>query len=549
MKQVKQLLAEQLQEKLGTDVKTKDIEVPEPEHGDFAYPAMKAASQLNKNPRKLAEETAEKLQEDELIQKVKVAGPGYLNFYLNRKEYSKIVNEGLKDDKMAVEQKEGKVLLEFSSPNIAKPMHIGHVRNNCLGDSLQRIMKFSGYDVTSENYLGDWGAQFGKSIFAFKKYGSEEKLDTDPMEHIYNLYVKFHEEAENDPDIVEKAAEWSKRIEEGDEEAERLWKKLREITIEYDLKDYERMGIEFDRITGESKVVEEGEKIVERGLEKGVFKEDDDGSVYVDFEDENMPNTIVKKSDGTTLYLTRDIANIEKRAKEGFEKNLYVVASEQDLHFKQLFKIAEKFEIDNIDNEHISYGMLNLGEGGMSSREGNIITLSDLLDKATKKAEEKIQDRENIDNAEKIGLGAVKYANLKVSRRKDIEFNWEDVLNFEGDSGPYLQYSNTRAKSILKKTNTEGEFVGEFNETEYQLLRKLGEFPEKVGSAAENRDPVKVANYLSTLCEEFNTFYHDCPVIDAEEDERKRRIKLVELFIEVSDKGLELLGIEPLEEM
>jgi len=549
MKQVKQLIAEQLQEKLGTDVETKDIEVPKPEHGDFAYPAMKAASQLEKNPRKLAEKTAEKLQEDELIQEVEVAGPGYLNFYLNKKEYGKIVSEGLETDKMSVEQREGEVLLEFSSPNIAKPMHIGHVRNNCLGDSLQRIMRFSGYDVTSENYLGDWGAQFGKSIFAFKKYGSEEKLDENPMEHIYNLYVKFHEEAENDPQIVEKAAEWSKRIEEGDEEAERLWKKLRKITIEYDMKDYERMDIEFDRITGESKVVEEGEEIVERGLEKGIFKEDDDGSVYIDFEDENMPNTIVKKSDGTTLYLTRDIANIEKRAKEGFEKNLYVVASEQDLHFKQLFKIAEEFGIDDIDNEHISYGMLNLGEGGMSSREGNIITLSDLLDKATEKAEEKIQDRENIENAEKIGLGAVKYANLKVSRRKDIEFNWEDVLNFEGDSGPYLQYSNTRAKSILKKTDTKGEFVGEFNETEYQLLRKLGEFPEKVSSAAENRDPVKVANYLSTLCEEFNTFYHDCPVIDAEEDERKRRVKLVKLFIDVSDKGLELLGIEPLEEM
>ncbi len=549
MKQVKQLLAEQLQEKLGTDVETKDIEVPEPEHGDFAYPAMKAASQLEKNPRKLAEETAEKLQEDELIQEVEVAGPGYLNFYLNKKEYGKIVSEGLETDKMSVEQREGEVLLEFSSPNIAKPMHIGHVRNNCLGDSLQRIMRFSGYNVTSENYLGDWGAQFGKSIFAFKKYGSEEKLDENPMEHIYNLYVKFHNEAENDPQVVEKAAEWSKRIEEGDEEAERLWKKLRKITIEYDMKDYERMDIEFDRITGESKVVEEGEEIVERGLEKGIFKEDDDGSVYIDFEDENMPNTIVKKSDGTTLYLTRDIANIEKRAKEGFEKNLYVVASEQDLHFKQLFKIAEEFGIDEIDNEHISYGMLNLGEGGMSSREGNIITLSDLLDKATEKAEEKIQDRENIENAEKIGLGAVKYANLKVSRRKDIEFNWEDVLNFEGDSGPYLQYSNTRAKSILKKTDTKGEFAGEFNETEYQLLRKLGEFPEKVSSAAENRDPVKVANYLSTLCEEFNTFYHDCPVIDAEEDERKKRVKLVKLFIDVSDKGLELLGIEPLEEM
>jgi len=550
MKDIKEKLAQELTEIIEIEVEPQDIELPDSEHGDFAYPAMKAAAQLDRNPREIALEAADQLEAQDYITTVEVAGPGYLNVHLDRKYYAKEVIETLTTEKRGVEQKEGKVLLEFSSPNIAKPMHIGHVRNNCLGDSLQRILRFNGYDVTSENYLGDWGAQFGKAIASFKNFGSEEELEENPMEHIYNLYVKFHGEVEDNPELAEEAAEWSKKIEKGDEEAGRLWEKLREVTIEYNKQDYRRMGIEFDRITGESKVVEEGKEMIQRGIEKGIFKEDYDGSVYVDFEDEeSLPNTVVKKSDGTTLYLTRDIANIEKRQKEGFEHNLYVVASEQDLHFKQLFKIAEEFDVTNIESEHISYGMLDLGEKSMSSRKGNIITLSDLLDEAKAKAEKRIEDEEKMKNAEKIGLGAVKYANLSVSRNKDIEFNWDDVLAFEGDSGPYLQYTNTRAKSILEKTDEQGKIKGELQDVEYDLIKKIAELPEKIENAAEKRDPVKVASYLSELCEQFNTFYHKCPVLEKEKETRKRRLKIVELFVEASDQGLELLGIEPLEEM
>lgn len=549
MKQIKEKLAKELTEIIEMEVSSEDIEIPDSEHGDYAYPAMKAAAQTESNPREIAEEVADELQSRSYIKKIDVAGPGYINIYLTTEFYIEKSLKLLNSPKIGVEQKKGKILLEFSSPNIAKPMHIGHVRNNCVGDSLQRIMRYNGYEVTSENYLGDWGSQFGKAITSFKHFGSEEELEENPMQHIYNLYVKFHNEVEGNPELEKEAAEWSRKIEEGDEEAKRLWEKLREITIKYNKKDYQRMDIKFDRITGESKVVEEGKEIIERGLNKEIFKKDDDGSVYVDFEEENIPNTIVKKADGTTLYLTRDIANIEKREKEGFDHNFYVVASEQDLHFQQLFQIAEEFGITNIDNEHISYGMLDLGEKSMSSREGNIITLSDLLDEATAKAEEKIRDKENIESAEKIGLGAVKYANLSVSRNKDIEFNWEDVLAFEGDSGPYLQYSNTRAKSILEKTEEKGELKGELEDSERKMIKKLTEFPEKVESAADKRDPVKVASYLSELCEEFNTFYHKCPVLDVEEDLRKRRLKIVELFVKVSDQGLELLGIKPLEQM
>ncbi|MFB6115693.1 MAG: arginine--tRNA ligase, partial [Candidatus Nanohalobium sp.] len=444
MKQVKKQLAEKLEVEIDSD----DIERPEPEHGDFAYPVMQAASELGENPRKLAEETAGELEESDLVDSVDVAGPGYLNFHLNRKAFSEKILEVLESDKFGFEDKDEKALVEFSCPNLAKPMHIGHVRNNCIGDSLQRIMRFVGYDVTSENYIGDWGTKHGQVIYAYKKWGSKEEFEEAPMEHMYSLYVKFHDEADEEDE--KKAREWSKKIEEGDEEAVRIWKMFREATIEYSQKEYERMNIEFDRITGESVVADEAQEIVDEGLEKGIFEKDEDGSVYVDFEDEGLPSTVVKRDDGATLYLTRDIANIRKREREGFDYNFYIVANEQDLHFQQLFDLAERFGITDIQSEHISYGMLRLQEGSMSSSKGNIIRLSEIIDEAVEKASE--LEQRDVNNAEEVGLGAIKYANLSVSRPKDIEFDWDEVLDFEGDSGPYLQYTNVRAKSILRET-------------------------------------------------------------------------------------------------
>lgn len=544
MKSIKNRLAPELSRVLGVEVSAEDVEI-EYDHGDYAYPCMKAAAELGKNPREIAEEAAEKIDID-LVESVEVAGPGYLNFYLDPGQYSKEVRDVLESERFGIEPREGKMLVEFSSPNLAKPMHIGHFRNNALGDSLQRIMRFVGYDVTSENYLGDWGTQYGKVIYAFKEYGSMEEFEENPMEHMYDLYVKFHDKA--DEEMEEKGREWAKKIEEGDSEARELWEMFRDATIQYHERDYERMNIEFDRWTGESTVIEPANEMVDEGLEKGVYIEDDDGSIYVEFEDENLPNTVVKRADGSTLYLTRDVANIRKRENEGFDYNLYVVATEQNLHFRQLFELAKKFDVTDIQNEHISYGLLSLEEGSMSSRSGNIVRLSEVLDQAVEKAEERVEDRE-LGNPEAVGIGAVKYANLAVSRNKDIEFSWDRALSFEGDSGPYLQYSNTRAKSILSKSDENGEFGGEFEEVEHRLLKKMSEFSTVVESAADQREPAKIANYLSSLCEEFNSFYHRCPVLDADEDDRKRRLKLVELFIAVTDTGLELLGIQPLERM
>ena len=545
MKQIKQELATKISEILEIEVVSKDIEIPDRQQADFAYPAMKAASVLGDNPRSIAENLAEEIEDLNIVESVEVAGPGYVNFHLDKKKYSKKVAETLGSDRLGVEEREGRVLVEFSCPNLAKPMHIGHLRNNCLGDSIQRIMRFVGYDVTSENYIGDWGTKHGQVIYAFNLWGSMEEFEEDPMGHMYELYVKLHDEA--DEEIKQKARDWSRKIEEGDEEAVKLWNMFRKATIEYNKPVYEDMNVHFDRWTGESVVAEEGKKIVDEGLEKGIFKRDDDGSVFVDFKDESMPNTIVQRDDGATLYLTRDIANIIKRENEGFDLNLYIVANEQDLHFKQLFELTEDFGVNEMESEHVSYGMLHLKSGSMSSSKGNIIKMTDLLKEAKKRAEE--VEQRDVGNAKEVGYGAVKYANLNVSKKKDIEFSWDRALSFEGDSGPYLQYSNTRAKSILRKADTESRITGEFKEKEYTLVKKLAEFPEKVENAANQREPAKIANYLSDLCEEFNSFYHSSPVLDADKADRKRRLKIVQLFVDVSDQGLQLLGIEPLEEM
>jgi len=540
-------LAELVEEELGIEITENDIERPE-RHADFAYPCMAASSELGKNPREIAENLSNSIDSG-LIDSMEVAGPGYLNFHLDRNKYAEKIDDLLDSEAFGVQQNEGEVLVEFSSPNIAKPMNVGHLRNNVLGDSISRILDFSGYDVTAENYVGDLGTQFGKVIWGHKNIDSEKNFGEEPIEYMLDIYVKFHDVAEERPEIEEEAREWAKKIEEGDEEAVGLWEKFREATLEYHKDEYERLGIKFDRITGESKVYEKSRELVEAWVDEGKIDRDEDGSVFYQFEDEEIPGAVVLKADGSTLYLTRDLYNLKKRNQEGFDYNLYVVALEQQLHFKQLFRIADKMGIDTEGAEHISYGMLNLPEGSMSTRKGLIIEQADIFDKAVEMAEEKAEkemDRQ-LENAEAIGIGAVKYRNLAISRKKDMEFDWDTAISFKGDSGPYLQYSNVRAKSIIRKASSTGEFGGEFGDQEYKLLKKLAEFPEKIDAAADQREPAKIANYLSTLSEEFNAFYHECEVLGSERE--ASRLKLVELFVEVSDQGLELLGIEPLDEM
>ncbi|MDY6765758.1 MAG: arginine--tRNA ligase [Candidatus Nanohaloarchaea archaeon] len=546
---IKQVLAREIGDALDADVTAVDIEQPpNREQGDYALPLMGVVD----DPRAAAEQVQEDIEALAVVDRVEVAGPGYLNVFLDRQQFAAEVAEMLSTETMGVEQQDGSVLLEFSSPNVAKPMHVGHFRNNALGDALQRILRFVGYDVTSDNWLGDWGTQYGKLIYAFKKYGSREEFEAAPMEHMFDLYVRFHEELEDDEKLEEKGREWAQRIEAGDEEAVALWEMFRDASIDHHRSDYERMGIEFDRWTGESRYVDAADTVLEDGLQQGVFEEEEDGSIAIEFEDEDLPSIVVQKADGTSLYLTRDLATIRARVvEEGFDHTLYVVGAEQELHFRQLFAAADRLGIDTSGCEHISYGLLNLPEGGMSSREGRIIRLSDMLDEAVAKAEEKLaEEGKDLDVASAVGIGAAKYANLKVTRQKEIEFDWDRVLSFEGDAGPYLQYANTRAKSILSKADTAGDIQGAVADEEHALVTELAAFPEHVETAAAQRDPATLANYLAQLCETFNTFYHSKRVLDAGSTEAvQRRLRLVELFRDVTDQGLALLGIEPLEEM
>ncbi|MDY6761856.1 MAG: arginine--tRNA ligase, partial [Candidatus Nanohaloarchaea archaeon] len=435
---IKHVLAEEIGDALDADVTAQDIEEPPSmEQGDYAFPVMGVAD----NPRDAAEAAGEELAEVAPVDRVEVAGPGYLNVFLDRAAFADQVAKMLSDSTMGVEQQSGKMLIEFSQPNIAKPMHVGHLRNNCLGDALQRIMRFCGYDVTSDNYIGDVGTQFGKVIYGHRNFDVDASFDTEPMEYMLDIYVKFHEKVEETPEIEEEAAEWTKKIEEGDEEAVELWEKFREASIEYQKEEYERLGVEFDRISGESTVMEESRQLILELVEEGVLDRDEDGSVFYEFDEEDLPGTVLLRSDGATLYLTRDIYNLKKRKEEGFDYNLYVVASEQELHFKQLFQIAEDLGIagEGFQSEHLSYGMLSLPDGSMSTREGRVVRQSDVLDEAVERASEKAEEglERTVTAAEKIGIGAVKYAVLEVSRNKDIEFDWDRVLSFEGDSGPY----------------------------------------------------------------------------------------------------------------
>ena len=552
MKELKSDLADTVSSVLEVDVGKEDIEIPNGEHGDLAYPAMKAASALGKPPKSIAEEAAEQINEQNpgFVAEAWAENPGYLNVRLDRAKMADAVEQRLCSDKMSVAQQSGEVLVEFASPNVAKPMHVGHLRNIAIGDSIQRIMSFAGYEVTSENYVGDWGTQYGKLIYAYKNWGSKDQFEQNPMEHMYSLYKKFHEQASEQNQIEEKGRDWAAKIEHGDDEAVRLWRMFREASIQYHEKEFERMGVEFDRTTGESKVQEPAKQMVKSWISEGYLSRDEDGSVFYEFEDRDIPGTVLLKEDDSTLYATRDLYNLKKRNSEGFDRNLYVVASEQELHFEQVFAVADDMGLDANGAEHVSYGLLSLPEGSMSSRQGKTVELSDVLDEALSRAETKADGGDKISaEPDLIGLSAVKFANLSVSRPKNIEFSWSDALSFEGDSGPYVQYSNARAKSLVRKADVEGEFAGSMGDKEIALLKSLSLFPEKVEQAADQKEPAKIANYLSDVSEVFNSFYHECPVLDSSPQTMRNRLRLVELFIDVTDQGLELLGIEPLDRM
>ena len=540
------------------------IEVPPTkELGDYAFPCFQLAKRLRKAPNLIASDIAawvdERIAKEPWLAKVETVG-GYVNFFLDPGEAGRTVVQAILSPKEAWGRPgEGKtVVIDYSSPNIAKPFHIGHMRSTIIGHSLARIFELLGYRVVRLNYLGDWGTQFGKLIVAFRRWGEGLDLDTATIPDLLRLYVKFHEEAENDPSLEDEARAAFRALEEGADEERRLWRAFRELSLKEFEQTYKRLGVGFDEYRGESAYNDKMEEAVARLAELGLLEESE-GALVVHLGD--LPPCLIKKKDGATLYATRDIAAaLDRFETYGFDHLLYVVGAPQQLHFKQVFAVLEKMGCEWVDRlEHIAFGHIRFGDEQMSTRKGNVLFLNDLLDEAARRARAIIDERnpglENKDRvAEQVGIGAVVFNDLAHNRIKDIVFDWDAALNFEGDTGPYVQYTHARTASLLKKAGWERADVDgavgpdDLVEPEaYELVKRLAAFPEAIAKAAEQREPSEVARQLIAICQGFNSFYHVHRILGSEKE--KARAALAWAVKESVALGLYLLGIEAPEEM
>ena len=552
----KEVLAGCLNTALGQEiVKKTDIETPpEEKMGDFAFPCFKLSKTLRKAPPAIAADIAEKLVLPDFIDHTEIAG-GYLNFYADKNALCMDMLTSALSDEQPFKKRDETVIIEYSSPNIAKPFHIGHLCSTVIGDSLSRIYKTLGYDIVRINYLGDYGTQFGKLIAAYKHWGDEQALEQDPIVELFRIYVKFHEEAEKDPALEDEGRMYFKNLEQGNAEEVALWERFKKLSLEKFSEIYNRLGVEFDSYAGESFYSDKMDAVVEELKEKGLLTLSD-GAQVVDLEAYNMPPCIILKSDGATIYATRDIAAALYRKKTyNFAKCLYVVGLPQALHFSQFFKVLELMGYEwSRDCRHVGFAHVKFPDGKMSTRGGKVVFLEDVLDEAVRRAREKMEESENtkpdnIDDAsEKVGIGAMKFAFLKSSREREILFSWEETLDFNGESGPYVQYTYARAKSILRKCGTAGALSqGDFCREEESVLKTIDGFSQAVLEAAEKNEPSVIARYVCTLAKAFNRFYNACPVAGSAQQEQ--RCAIVEATAKTIQKSLSLLGIESLEKM
>ncbi len=557
-------IVQEIKRVTGQEVNASEIsEPPDSSMGDFSTNiAFSIAKKQGKDPAKVAQELSEELK-PRMVDQVTPQGP-YINFKVKKKEYtSRALQEAVQEGYGGRESKEENITIDYSHPNIAKPFHIGHLRSTVIGEAIANLNEKIGYRVIRINHLGDWGTQFGKLITAYKEWGDPKELEETPIEHLNELYVKFHEEEKLNPELSDEARRNFKKLEEGNQEQLELWEKIRELSIEKFKETYKRLGIKFDTYKGESHYARTGEseKMVKEALEKEVAQIDLDGSIVVNLEKHGMTNCLIKKRDGSTLYSTRDLAAAKDRWKEyRFKKNIYVVRSAQTLHFKQIFKTLELLGYTWSNRcIHVPFGSLNMPEGAMSTRKGNIVELEQLLNEAQgrvlKLIEEKNPQLENKGEvADEVGKAAIKFNDLSQNRVKDIEFNWERALNFEGDTGPYLQYSHARATGIIEEVSEEAQGkdpAQELNSKEEQeMIKKISEFPRTLKNSAEKNEPHILAQHLLELTHAFNTFYRKHSVKYAETKELKSAIlKLVQAFKNTLAEGLKVLGITPLEEM
>jgi len=539
-----------------------EIEYPnEQAHGDYACNiAMKLTKQVGVPPREIAEKIVKRIQEKgdkKLVEKIEIAGPGFINFFISNGQLHKEVLEVLqeKEDYGKLDIGAGKTMIcEYSSPNIAKPLGVHHLLSTIIGQSIYNMYKFIGYNAVSINHIGDWGTQFGKLIHAYKTWGNREVIEKNPIEELLKLYVRFHDEAEKDKSLEDRGREEFKKFEEGDKENRELWQWF----VDESVKEMEIMykkigGIHFDFILGESFYEDKMEDILKEGKENEIFVKGEQGAYISEFEDENMAPLVVQKSDGATLYSTRDLATLKYRIDRWSpEKIVYVVDIAQTFYFKQLFKTAEKFPWYHGEGVHSWFGRMRMQDGKMSTRKGNVVLLKDVIDEAIKRA-----GKVNEKVAREVGLGAIKYNILSQNRMTDITFVWDKMLSFEGNSAPYLQYSYARAKSILRKAKEQGDEIegGENTEAGFEgetlaLVRMFPKFSEQVEMSAKEYKPNILANYIFELAQKFNSFYNKVNVLKEPDDgKRISNLRVVEATSQVIKNGLLLLGVEVVEEM
>ncbi len=568
---VKQDVTERLKE-LGvkTEVKIEINNLDSDKKGFIALPlGFKLASELGKSPENALKEFLKDFEfSNSHISSTEIES-GYLNIFINGESFGKDLLAHTQK-KTILDLDNGLAVIDESSPNVAKPMHIGHLRNTLLSASLNEVLERTGYEVIADNHLGDWGGQFGNLMYAFDQWGNKNKLEEQPIEHLLELYQKFGQleaklKGEEQEELRDKGRKWFSRLEEGEEEAQELWEKFRDVSITRFKETYNILDVEFDEWIGEAFYVQEGytDKVVQMALDQNVAERKEDGSVVIevgepDPETGEKPELVILKSDGSTLYSTRDLATILYR-KERWDPEhiMYVVASEQDKYFEEIFEAAKLIGLD-YNFTHVSYGMISLPEGSMSTRKGTIITARQVIEEARSKAKElveennpELEEKEKNETAERIGLAALRFETLKYSRKRDFEFDKEKALDFNGETGPYLLYSLTRAKKIVRdsKVDTEDFSLGNLSKEELRLIGTFSKLPLKLSEAEEKYDPSVIANYGYDLAKDFNSFYHNCPVLDAEAEIRKQRLALTKAYIEVMQEVLDILCIQEVDLM
>ena len=523
--------------------------------GDLALPCFKFAKALRKSPIMIAEEIKNGFSGVDCVTEVNAVG-GYLNFKINEKAIlSQLVELSKNEEPALSDEGKGKTIcIDYSSVNIAKPFHIGHLSTTVIGGALYRIFKHLGYDVVGINHLGDWGTQFGKMIVAYKKWGNKDEVLKGGVLELNRLYVKYHQEAEKDAKLDDEARAWFKKIEDKDKEATELFLWFKEITLKEVSKIYDRLKIKFDSYNGESFYNDKMQPCLDVLKEKGLLVESE-GAKVVNLDAYDMPPCLLVKGDGATLYATRDIAAAYYRAKTyDFYKCLYVVAYQQNLHFKQLFKVLELMGFEKAkDMEHIAFGMVSLEDGAMKTRLGRVVWLSDVLDKAVEKARTIIEEKktEGVDvekTAESVGVGAVVFSALWNNRIKDITFSFDKVLNFDGETAPYVQYTHARCCSVLKKGgDVDYSFIdlnGIANDEGIAVAKSVIGFADAVKKAAETREPCVVTRHIVDLAEKFNKFYICHKIVTAKDGEKEARLALTKAVKNVIATGLGLLGID-----